>query len=208
MTTRCLRLSIVVALSAMLLACGGYDGAKDEATSEPPTGDGSPASTATETDEGADFSVTSDVFKEGELIPPHFTCDGEDVSPALSWEGAPSETRSFALIMDDPDAPGGTFNHWLIYNMDTGGRSLPENVEKAERPANGASGLQGQNHFGDIGYRGPCPPEGETHRYEFRLYAVDGLIDMGPGASRQDVLDALEGHLLGVTILTGTYPGP
>ncbi len=151
------------------------------------------------------FSFTSDAFTEGQLIPAHFTCDADDVSPALTWRGVPDGTQSFALIMDDPDAPGGTYTHWLIYNMSGQAGGLPEGVEKTERPANGEDGVQGRNDFGDSGYGGPCPPRGSPHRYNFRLYALDGRLDIDPSASKDDLLKAMEGRILGETTLTGTY---
>ena len=205
MTSGCLQLLSIVAFAALIVACGD-DGAPNQVTQEPPTRNGSAASTLTPGDETVDFSLTSDAFRDGEAIPSRFTCDGEDIWPALSWEGAPDEAQSFALTMDDPDAPGGTFNHWLIYNMGGGARGLSEGIEMADRPLDGPNGgFQGRNDFGDIGYGGPCPPGGQSHRYEFRLYAVVGLIDLGPGASKDELLAALEGHMLAVTTLNGTY---
>jgi Raf kinase inhibitor-like YbhB/YbcL family protein len=205
MTSGCLQLLSIVAFAALILACGD-DGAPNQVTQEPPTRNGAPASTLTPGDETVDFSLTSEAFGDGEAIPSRFTCDGEDIWPALSWEGAPDEAQSFALTMDDPDAPGGTFNHWLIYNMDAGARSLSESIDMAERPLEGPNGgFQGRNDFGDIGYGGPCPPGGQSHRYDFRLYALDGLIDVGPGASKEELLAAMEGRTLAVATLTGTY---
>jgi Raf kinase inhibitor-like YbhB/YbcL family protein len=151
------------------------------------------------------FSLTSDAFTDGESIPARFTCDGDDVSPALKWQDAPEGTQSFALVMDDPDAPGGTYTHWVIYNIRPQAGGLPEGVEKGERPANGESGMQGQNDFGDTGYGGPCPPGGNPHHYNFRLYALDGVLNLQPGASKDDLLNTMEGRILGETILTGTY---
>jgi hypothetical protein len=150
------------------------------------------------------FSLTSSAFEPDAPIPARFTCDGEDVSPELSWEGVPEGTQSLALIMDDPDAPAGTFTHWVAYDIRSGARGLPENVEKTERPANGAGGTQGRNSFGDIGYGGPCPPSG-THHYRFQLYALDQRLDLAPGASKQQLLVALEGRVLGEALLVGTY---
>jgi len=151
------------------------------------------------------FSLTSDAFTDGESIPARFTCDGDDVSPALTWQGSPDGTQSFTLIMDDPDAPGGTYTHWLIYNIRSQAHALPEGVEKADRPANGEGAVQGSNDFGDNGYGGPCPPGGNPHHYNFRLYALDGSLDLDPGASKVDLLKAMEGRILGETTLAGTY---
>ena len=200
-----LQLLSIVALAALVVACGD-NGAPNKSTQEPAPRNGSPASTPTPGDESVEFSLTSDAFGDGEAIPSRFTCDGEDVRPALSWEGAPDEARSFVFTMDDPDAPGGTFNHWLMYNMGAGARGIPEGVQMADRPLDGPDGgFQGRNDFGDIGYGGPCPPAGETHHYELRLYAVDGLIDVAPGASKDEVLAAMDGRILAVTTLTGIY---
>jgi Raf kinase inhibitor-like YbhB/YbcL family protein len=151
------------------------------------------------------FSLTTDAFTDGESIPTRFTCDGDDVSPALTWQGAPDGTQSFALIMDDPDAPGGTYTHWVIYNIKPQAGGLAEGVEKTERPTNGEGGVQARNDFGDNGYGGPCPPGGNPHHYNFRLYALDRNLDLGSGASKADLLKAMEGRILGETTLTGTY---
>ena len=151
------------------------------------------------------FSLTSEAFTDGESIPARFTCDGDDVSPALSWQGGPDGAQSFALIMDDPDAPGGTYTHWVIFNIRSQVNALPEGIEKTERPANAEGGVQGKNDFGDDGYGGPCPPGGNAHHYNFRLYALDGRLELDPGASKDEVLKAMEGRILGETALTGTY---
>src|SRR3972149_6991548 len=196
-------LPLMVALSTLLIACGG----DEEATQTPPARP-SPAmgtgATAT-VDSSATFALTSDAFTAGGSIPARFTCDGEDLSAVLTWDGVPDNAQSFVLIMDDPDAPGGTFTHWLIYNMSSQARGLPEGVEKAERPDDGAIGFQGRNDFGDIGYGGPCPPAGDAHSYDFRLYAIDGLIDLGPGASKEELLVAMEGRMLAVATMIATY---
>lgn len=148
------------------------------------------------------ISLSSDVFSDGEAIPSRFTCDGEDVSPPLSWSGAPEQTQSFALSMDDPDAPVGVFTHWVLFNVPASAQGLPEGVPKSERLDTG--GVQGRNDFGQTGYGGPCPPGG-THHYRFFLYALDAALDLDPGASKQQVLDVIQGHILGEAQLTGTY---
>lgn len=173
----------------------------DEATAPAPTP--SVAETPTQEEGVMAFSIRSDAFDADQPIPSRFTCDGEDVSPALSWSDVPDGTQSFALIVDDPDAPRGVFTHWVLYNLSAGAQGLPEGVAKTERPDTG--GFQGDNGFGNIGYGGPCPPPGSPHHYRFFLYALDGLIDLGPGASKQDVLDAIQGHVLGEAQLVGTY---
>jgi Raf kinase inhibitor-like YbhB/YbcL family protein len=188
-------LALSTALPVMFLACGGDDGALPEPTTQAPT----PGEDSTT------FSLASDAFKTDGSIPARFTCDGEDLSPALTWDGVPDSAQSFALIVDDPDASPGTFTHWVIYNMGGGAPGLSEGVEKIERPDNGAIGFQGRNDFGDIGYGGPCPPAGDAHSYDFRLYAIDGLIDLGPGASKEELLVAMEGRMLAVATMIGTY---
>jgi len=149
------------------------------------------------------FRIVSAAFKEGQAIPIRFTCEGEGVSPPLRWMEPPGGTRSFALIAEDPDAPAGVWTHWVVYNLPAGVRGMPENVPKQDPLAGG--GRQGLNSFGRIGYGGPCPPPGNAHRYFFRLYALDSLLSLKPGAARQDVLDAAKGHILGEIQLMGRF---
>ncbi len=138
--------------------------------------------------------VTSAEFDPGGTIPAKYTCDGLDVSPPLAWTaGVPGGTRSFALIVDDPDAPSGTFTHWVLFNLPAQATGLPENVPREPALSNGAR--QGTNGFRRIGYGGPCPPGG-THRYVFRLDALDARLNLEPGATRDRVLLALKGHVL------------
>jgi len=151
----------------------------------------------------ARFVITSPAFKSGEIIPKRYTCDGIDVSPPLSWSGFPAGTKSFVLIVEDPDAPGGIFTHWIVYNISSKITSLPEKVKRVERLGNGI--LQGLNSFGKIGYNGPCPPHGSKHRYYFRIYALDCYIDLPPGATREEILKAIEGHVIGEAELLGYY---
>ena len=188
-------LPLILALSTLIFACGGDDGAPPEPTTRAPT----PGEDSTP------FSLASNSFNADGSIPTRFTCDGDDLSPALTWDGVPDNAQSFVLIMDDPDAPGGTFTHWVIYNMDGGARGLPEGVEKTERPDNGARGFQGRNGFGDVGYGGPCPPAGNAHSYDFKLYAVGGLLDLDAGASKEELLAAIEGRVLAEATLIGIY---
>lgn len=206
MVRRLMALSIV--LTALPLACGGDDDTPAETRQRSPTFGAAPAQTPAATDGTVGLSLTSEAFAADEAIPSRFTCDGDDISPPLAWEGVPDEARSFVMIVTDPDAPGGEFVHWLIYNIRSSVRELPESVEKSESPAAAGGGLQGRNDLGDLGYGGPCPPEGESHRYDFRLYALDSLIDVGPDPSRDDVLAAIEGRMLALTTLTGTYERP
>jgi Raf kinase inhibitor-like YbhB/YbcL family protein len=146
--------------------------------------------------------ITSDAFSEGQTIPKKFTCDGPDVSPPLSWSDVPTGAQSLALIADDPDAPVGTWVHWVIYNMDANTRELPEGVEKKDELS---IGLQGRNDFRRIGYGGPCPPPGKPHRYFFKLYALDTKLNLKSGATKAEVEQAMKGHILGQTELMGRY---
>lgn len=162
-----------------------------------------PPTPATETGETRmAMAIASQAFRNGERIPARYTCDGEDISPPLSWSGAPKETKTYALIMDDPDAPGGVFTHWVIFNMPASETSLLEDVPKSRTLASGA--VQGRNDFGRNGYGGPCPPSG-THRYRFHLYALDTQLDLSPTATKHDVLRAIKGHVLAEGELTGLY---
>lgn len=149
------------------------------------------------------LSISSLVFQEGEGIPAKYSCEGQDISPPLAWGEPPADTNSFALIVDDPDAPGRVFTHWVLFNLSAGSRELPEAVPTQPQLSSGA--LQGKNDFGKTGYGGPCPPPGRPHRYQFTLYALDQLLDLKPGASKQQVLEAMQGHILGQGQLTGTY---
>lgn len=148
------------------------------------------------------FELKSAAFTEGGMIPPLYTCQGKDISPPLTWSGVPAGTKSLALICDDPDAPIGTWVHWVYYNIPPTLTSLPEAMPKTEKPATG--GIHGESSFGDFGYGGPCPPWG-THRYYFRLYALDTLLNLKPKAEKKDVMKAMEGHILGTAELMGRY---
>jgi len=149
------------------------------------------------------LSVSSTAFQEGESIPAQYSCQGQDISPPLAWSEPPSGTRSFALIVYDPDAPVGVFTHWVLFNLPADSRELPEAVPTKPQLANGA--LQGKNDFDKIGYRGPCPPPGSPHRYRFTLYALDQALDLKSGATRKQVLEVMSGHVLAQGQLTGTY---
>ena len=149
------------------------------------------------------LAVSSPAFQEGSKIPAKYTCEGQDVSPALTWGEPPVETQSFALIVDDPDAPVGVFTHWVIFNIPSDSRQLAEAIPTQAQLPSGA--LQGKNDFGRIGYGGPCPPSGHPHRYRFTVYALDQSLDLDAGASKKQVLDAMRGHILAQGQLTGTY---
>lgn len=149
------------------------------------------------------FTISSSDFDNGGLIPKKFTCDGADVSPELAWANAPQNTKSFALIADDPDAPAGTWTHWVIFDLPASAQGLPENVSKVDELPTG--GRQGRNDFRKIGYGGPCPPAGKPHRYFFKLYALDRTLNLKPGASKQEVEQAIQGHVLAQAELMGKY---
>lgn len=145
----------------------------------------------------------SPVFASGERIPMRYTGDGEDISPELVWDSVPEGTNSFALICSDPDAPLGTFIHWVVYDIPQDARRLPEGVPGIEELED--STRQGVNSFQRIGYNGPKPPPGKPHRYFFRLYALDKVLDLKPGASAGTLHGAMVGHILGEAELMGTY---
>jgi Raf kinase inhibitor-like YbhB/YbcL family protein len=149
-----------------------------------------------------DIKITSSAFAEGGMIPKKYTSDGDNVSPPLSWESIPSGAQSIALITDDPDAPMGTWVHWVLYNLPADVRSLAENVPAQEKLEYGA--LQGINDFRKIGYGGPSPPSG-VHRYFFKIYALDILLEAVPDMTKSMLLSAMEGHKLGEGLLIGRY---
>jgi Raf kinase inhibitor-like YbhB/YbcL family protein len=149
------------------------------------------------------LELVSGDFRHGERIPERFTCEGEDVSPTLSWHGVPVETRSFALVCDDPDAPRGTWVHWLLYNLSAEAAELGAGVPRL--PELPSRARQGINDGGDVGYGGPCPPAGKPHRYFFRLHALDTSLNLPPGVNRADLEQAMTGHVLAVGTLMGTY---
>ncbi|MBD2665616.1 phospholipid-binding protein, PBP family [Richelia sinica FACHB-800] len=142
------------------------------------------------------------VFGANSQIPAKYTCDGADISPTLSWDEPPKETQSLALIVDDPDAPRHTFVHWVLYDIPPTVRQLPEHITATKTLPNG--GVQGKNDFGKLGYGGPCPPSG-THRYFFKLYALDKNLGLPPGATKEQILQAMKGHVLATAELIGRY---
>ena len=150
----------------------------------------------------APLTLTSDSLKDG-AVPKEFTCDGEDKSPALTWSTPPAAAKSLALIATDPDAPGGTFTHWILFNLPANTNGLPVGVPNQGQLAHG--GRQGRNDFSKVGYGGPCPPAGQTHRYIFTLYAVDSIIDVPAGAPRDHVEPTMQGHVLAKSELTARY---
>lgn len=149
------------------------------------------------------FELRNPAFAPGADIPVKYTCDGADRSPALHWTDPPAGTREFALIVDDPDAPGGTFVHWVLYGVPAALRELTEGV--AARDTAPGVGTQGTNDFGKVGYGGPCPPRGPAHRYFFKLYALSAELKLPPRKTRADLLKAMEGHVLRQAELMGRY---
>jgi Raf kinase inhibitor-like YbhB/YbcL family protein len=154
----------------------------------------------------AQFTLTSPSFRNNQPIPAKHSCEAADASPALKWEGAPTGTKSFALIADDPDAPGGTFVHWVIYGISASTTELPENVAKTESVAALGNAKQGASSFGRVGYGGPCPPRGHgVHHYHFKLYALDMDLNLAARVHSQQLEAAMKGHILAQAELVGTY---
>jgi Raf kinase inhibitor-like YbhB/YbcL family protein len=149
------------------------------------------------------IQISSTAFAEGQPIPAKYSCDGRDLSPPLKWTAAPAKTKSFALIADDPDAPVGTWVHWVLFDLPPDTTALEENTPKSQYLPGGAK--QGLNDFQRLGYGGPCPPPGKPHRYYFKLYALDAMAELKPGATKQDLLGAMDGHILAQGQLMGTY---
>lgn len=151
------------------------------------------------------LTITTDAFGNGQPIPARYTCDGENISPPLSWSGVPEGTASLAIVVDDPDAPGGTFAHWLIYDLAPEIAGLPEQIPADKILRDLADACQGMNDFRQIGYGGPCPPRGTPHRYYFRLFALDRTLGVGPGVPRNDLDRVMRGHVLGEAQIMGTF---
>jgi len=149
------------------------------------------------------IQISSTAFAEGQPIPDQYTCAGPDVSPPLTWTNVPTGTKSFALIADDPDAPMGTWVHWVIYNLPPATMSLVENTPPSPELPNGAK--QGINDFRQIGYGGPCPPRGKPHHYFFKVYALDTTLNLKSGATKKELLKAMNGHVLAEGRLMGTF---
>lgn len=149
------------------------------------------------------LDIKSDAFENSLYIPTDYTCESQDVSVPLEWSGVPSDTKSFVLLCDDPDAPGRTWSHWVIFNIPSDKTNLPENVPKQTRLNDGS--IQGVNDFGKNGYGGPCPPPGRPHRYFFKLYALDMMLELDEKANRNDVLQAIQGHVLAQAQIFGIY---
>lgn len=149
------------------------------------------------------MQVTSAAFKNNESIPEQYTCEGKNISPPLAWTGAPAGTRSFVLIVDDPDAPHGVWTHWVVFDLPADTTALAEDTPKSQSITGDAK--QGTNDFKQVGYGGPCPPPGKPHRYFFKLYALDTTLDLKPGSSKNQVEAALAQHVLAQGQLIGIY---
>jgi hypothetical protein len=152
--------------------------------------------------ETMDIKLTSSAFEDGGMIPVKYTCDGDNISPPLAWENIPEGTKSIALVCDDPDAPMGTFVHWVLYNLPPDTNKLEENIPVTEKLENGA--CQASTSFGKIGYGGPCPPSG-IHRYYFKIYALDKELDESSVEDKTSLLSAMEEHILSQGQLIGRY---
>lgn len=152
------------------------------------------------------FSFETSAFRDGGSIPRRYTCDGRDLSPALLFGGVPAAADTLAVVLDDPDAPGGTFTHWLLWNVPADIDSIAEHVATERHPPEIEGASQGTNDFGDVGYRGPCPPEGHPpHTYRFTAYAVPETLDVETGAERSTLLEALDGRAVATERFTGEY---
>ena len=209
-------LSIVVVCMSVLAACSSRREPvdfehKSAAASQVPPVDASPAPIQSEADanetavvslDTIPFSISSPVFADGEPIPMQFSCDGNNQSPPLSWVGAPQETASFILIMDDPDAPGGTWVHWVLFNIPGNLDGLDGSVPSDSVLSDGS--FHGANSWGRSDYGGPCPPGG-THRYFFKLYALDTFLEITAGAEITLLEESMRDHVLAQTSLMGTY---
>jgi len=175
-----------VMILVLALVAGAASGCRPESTESEAYGPGKETL----------MKLTSPAFEDGEMIPAAHTCDGADASPPLEISDVPPEAKSLALVMDDPDAPMGTFDHWVVWNIPPGVASIPEGQEPV--------GVAGRNSFGKTGYGGPCPPSG-THTYRFKLYALDAMLDLRPGSDKRALESAMKGHVLTEALLRGKY---
>ena len=202
-----MRIFVAITTAVLLTACAAESvptPAPEEPTRavEPTQQEAAPTEEQLPVEEKQDFRLMSPAFLQEDPIPANYSCDGENISPRLTWTNPPDVTMSFALIMDDPDAPVGTWVHWVLFNLPAETRSLPEAVGPDPTLTNGA--VHGSNSWESIGYGGPCPPGGE-HRYFFKLYALDRVLALEVGATKEQVLEAMQDHILAQTELMGTY---
>jgi len=206
----------VLLLIAILTGCGSQPAVLKNPTSSPvptaavqqtrppaagtPAGEGGATMTPENVESAQSFAISSHAFQAWQIIPSKYTCDGVNISPPLEWKNVPAGTKSFALIMDDPDAPSGTFTHWVLFNLPASQLSLAEGASTAPD----LKSNHGTTSWRKAAYGGPCPPSG-THHYIFTLYAVDTLLKLPAGSSRQDLVNALQGHILAQAQLVGLY---
>lgn len=183
---------VIVAAAVVLLAWTGPSYVVGSAAASPQTPEPPMA-----------FSITSPSFTNGGDIAKKFTCDGADISPQLTWNEPPAGTKTFALLVDDPDAPAGNWNHWTMWNLPSSLRGLPEGVGKDAQLSDGSE--QGENDFGKTGYNGPCPPKGKPHRYYFKLFALGTNLELKAGAKKKGLEAAMEGHILAQAEWMGKY---
>ncbi|RPI90231.1 MAG: YbhB/YbcL family Raf kinase inhibitor-like protein [Chloroflexi bacterium] len=195
-------LLLTVTLLAMMMAsCTSSATTSPESTAAPKSTE---ISETLEMEATMSLGLTSDAFMNGQSIPAKYSCAGKNISPALAWDESPAGTQSFALIMDDPDAPAGTWVHWVLFNIPAETRTLPEDLPITGKNVDPNAIYVGKNSWGDTGYGGPCPPSG-THRYYFKLYALDTTISLLPGATKEQLLKEMEGHILAQAELMGTF---
>ena len=192
---------VFLLLAILLVSCASTITASPEnpATFPPTLSSEAPATEVT-----MSLELTSNAFVNGQSIPAKYACTGRNISPALSWNDPPAGTQSFALIVDDPDAPMGTWVHWVLFNIPADARSLQEDLPITGKNVDPNAIYVGKNSSGNIGYDGPCPPSG-THRYYFKLYALDTTVNLLPGATKEQVLKEMEGHILTQGELMGTF---
>jgi len=143
-----------------------------------------------------EMKIQSSAFGQNQPIPRKYSCEGDDISPPLSFSDIPKEAKSLAVVVEDPDAPGGVFDHWIAWNIPASAKELPDGADVEK---------QGRNDFGELRYRGPCPPRGSPHRYRFKAYALDAILDLPEGIRKSELEKALEGHTLAKAELVGTY---
>ena len=197
---------LLSAALGLLAANSGWPSLVAGCTSLPIRWPGSDDSATESEDQGSSpdgFSIRAEAFNPGADIPRKFSCQGSDTSPALVWTDPPAGTQSIVLIVDDPDAPAGTWVHWVLYDLPPSARRLREALPPTGEVAGG--GRQGANDFGKTGYGGPCPPPGKPHRYFFKLYALDNRLNLKAGATKADVVQAMKGHILAKTEVMGRY---
>jgi Raf kinase inhibitor-like YbhB/YbcL family protein len=208
-TGKLMIITIVATIAVLCSGCAQPSAAVASPTVTPsPVPSSSPAVTASPvpavTSSPGRFAVSSAAFQAGETLPAKYTADGADLSPPLAWNGAPVGTRSFAIIADDPDASGGVFTHWVIFNLPEYATGLPEGMQK--QPITPDLAIQGKNDFGGIGYGGPAPPAGSVHHYRFTVYALDDKMDrITVGATADELKAQMQGHILAQDTLTGLY---